>query len=515
MPTYLRKNNFVDKTMADAKVKNEKSVNEYSDFVSDYIEGYVGNLYADGITEDLNEETLLEWLSNPDAYWQDIQNYMAYLFYSDGNIHQLYTIIRTLPDLNYSIEVIDNSKSSNEKNLTTIRQTLKKVKYKELCRDILSQLCVNGTVICTWLGEKKNPYLHVFSKNQYVFPKYRLNGEWVAVIDLAWFDNMDEEGERVLWFDLLKGILSESDYNAYLADTSSKEKRYVELPVETTKVLRINTIYRDQRLGVPMGTTYLNDYLHKKNFLNLEKTLVNKVIRNIATLTIGNEKTPYLEINKTVRKKVANGVFNTLKKTISSDATPLVVIPEWAKMEFAKIDGLEGLDGDKYVEVNNSISKDLGIPMPMLTGMEGNTASMKYSYIFLYKRLGEMLEQIEDVFNKLFYVLLGKNSDNYWMVFDKKMPLDSEKALSALQSLHAEGFAVKPIIDMLPEVEFQQFIDQSIYEQESLQLYEQIKPPATSYTMSGDDSKGGAETKSDIDLSDEGVKTRDGGKNEE
>lgn len=505
--------------MAKAEADNtQRSLNEYSDAISDMQEGYVGNLFSDGIVETINSETLLEWLSNPDDNFEDIQNYMSYLYYSNGIVYQLYTIIRTLSDLNYSIEVIDSSAKSNEKSLQTIRQMLKKIKHKEVTRDLLTQACVNGTVVCTWLGDKKNPYLHIFDKTKWVFPKFRRNGEWVAVIDMAWFDEMDEETERVIWFETLKGVVSESDYNAYQNDTSNDEKRYIELPQETTKVIRVNTLFRNQRIGLPMGTQYLQDLVHKNSFRALENTIVNKVVRNVATLTVGNKEVPYLSLNKNVRKKVTEGVYNTLQKSVTSDGTPLAVIPEWAKLEFASLDGLDGLDNDKYEAVDNDSSIDSGLPTPMFTGKDGSSASMKYAYTFLYKRIGEILEQIDDVYNKGFYFVLGNKSENFWMEYDKRIPLDAEKVLSALQSLHAEGFALKPIIDILPDVEFQNYIAQSLYEQETLDLYSKIKPPATSYTQSGsetgdDDSKGGAPEKKEEDLSDEGAKTRDGDKN--
>lgn len=505
--------------MAKAEIDNaQRSKNEYSDAVSDMQEGYIGNLFGDGIVETLDNETLFEWLSNPDDNHQDIQNYMAYLYYSNGTVYQLFTIIRTLSDLNYSIEVIDSSSKSNEKSLQTIRQMLKKVKHKEVTRDLLTQACVNGTVICTWLGDKKNPYLHIFDKTQWVFPKYRRNGEWVAVVDMAWFGEMDDI-EREIWFDTLKGVVSESDYTSYQNDQSNDEKRYIELPQETTKVIRVNTLFRNQRIGLPMGTQFLADLIHKNSFRELENTIINKAVRNVATLTVGTKEVPYLSLNKNVRKKVTNGVYQTLKNSTTSGGTPMVVVPEWASLEFANIDGMEGLDNDKYEAVDNDASVDSGLPTPMFTGKDGSSASMKYAYTFLYKRIGEILEQIDDVYNKGFYFVLGNKSENFWMEYDKRIPLDAEKVLGALQSLHSEGFAIKPIIDLLPDVEYQNYIAQSIYEQESLKLYEKIKPPATSYTQSGDKSveenDGGAPTKKEEDLSDEGQKTRDGGKNEE
>lgn len=504
--------------MAQAEINNtQRSMNEYSDVASEMQEGFVGNLFSDGIVETIDNATLLQWLSNPDENFEEIQNYMAYLYYSNGTIYQLFTIIRTLSDLNYSIEVIDSSAKSNEKSLQTIRQMMKKVRYKEVTRDLLTQSCVNGTVVCTWLGDKKNPYLHIFDKTQYVFPKFRRNGDWVAVIDMAWFSEMDEEVERPIWFETLKGIVSESDFTAYENDQSNDEKRYIELPQETTKVIRVNTLFRNQRIGLPMGTQYLGDLIHKNSFRELENTIVNKVVRNVATLTVGNKEVPYLSLNKNVRKKVTQGVYKTLQKSITSGGTPLAVIPEWAKLDFASLDGLDGLDNKKYESVDNDASVDSGLPTPMFTGKDGSSASMKYAYTFLYKRIGEILEQIEDVYNKGFYFVLGNKAENFWMNFDKRQPLDAEKVLGALQALHSEGFAIKPIVDLLPDVEFQDYVTQSLYEQETLDLYSKIKPPATSYTQSGDgsgDNKGGAPEKKEEDLSDEGQKTRDGEKND-
>ena len=150
-----------------------------------------------------------------------------------------------------------------------------------------------------------------------------------------------------------------------------------------------------------------------------------------------------------------------------------------------------------------------------ITDIAGYNRGTFYLY---FKDVHDVLEQIEDVYNKGFYFILGNKSENFWMNFDKRIPLDAEKVLGALQALHSEGFAIKPIVDLLPDVEFQDYITQSLYEQETLDLYSKIKPPATSYTQSGDgsgeDDKGGAPEKKEEDLSDEGQKTRDGEKND-
>ena len=59
-----------------------------------------------------------------------------------------------------------------------------------------------------------------------------------------------------------------------------------------------------------------------------------------------------------------------------------------------------------------------------------------------------------------------------------------------LQRLHSEGFSLKAVIDMIPSIEYKAYIDQSLYEQEVLKLYESIAPPLSSYTMTSKDLEG-------------------------
>lgn len=68
---------------------------------------------------------------------------------------------------------------------------------------------------------------------------------------------------------------------------------------------------------------------------------------------------------------------------------------------------------------------------------------------------------------------------------------------------------------MMPGVDFDDFVAQTLYEQQDLKLYETIVPPATSYTQSSsEDDTGGRPEKQDTELSEEGERTRDNDKNE-
>lgn len=477
-------------------VVENKSLNTLDDYVQDFTEGYIVEAMNTGEFTTITQKDLEEWLSSPDTYYKEIANLMTYMYITDGNIYQLYTLIQTLPSLNYKIKVFDTTVKGYEKNLAMCNKILSNVKYKSLTRDLLSQECVNGWLVCMWLGNKKQPYLYIFDNQEYIFPSFRRNGEWVCQVDMKWFDSMKEK-ERELMFETFSGVIGESDYNKYLGN--KEEYQYVELPQDKTSALRINTLFRNQRIGLPMGTQYLFDHLHKQTLKNLEKSISMKIIKNIAVLTIGDEANPYNKISKPMKKKIVSSVKNALQKSVSAGAVPVAILPEFSNLEWSKLDGDKFLEKEKFESINADISNDLGIP-PALTGGSGNFATASLALDILYKRIGVMLEGVEDVFNKLFKIVLNKTiADNFMFEYEKDKPLTRKESLDVLMKLQAQGFSVQSIVDMLPDVEFDPYLNASLYEQEVLKIYERIKPPLTSYTATANDETGGNK---EIDIAD-------------
>lgn len=480
----------------------EQKNNNYEEYVSEYTEGYVTTMFSNGQLKVITEEQIKTWLSNPDKYYKELANIMAYMYYADGYIYQLFTLFISLPKLNYKIKVFDNTQKGYETNMAIVNNVMSKIKYKQIARDIIRQLCLHGTVVATWLGDKKNPFLYVFDKQEYVFPSHRENGDWVAKLDLAWFDGMNDN-ERALMIETLGGIVSESQYQKYKGDTSNIENKYIVLPQEKTYCARINTVLRNQRRGVPMGTQYLFEHLHKQTLKNLEKSIANKIIKNMLVLTMGNKEKPNETINPKVKTKVAKGVHNALRKNINTNDTPVIVIPEYASLEFGKMDGFDGLDNKKYDAINLDISTALGISNALMNG-EGNGSTIKYNISMLYNRISLMLEEIEPIFNMLLPIVLPTSkSTNYHIEIDKSQPLDSEKVIDTFVKLHAEGFSVKAVLDLLPDTDVDEYIKRSYYEHETLKLYDTIIPPQTSSTLSAKsldgENKGGRNEVSDPD----------------
>jgi len=495
-------------TQVNPETEALKSANTYEDYVMNYIDGFVTKAFGSGQIKTITEEKLQKYFSNPDVYYNEISSLMTYYYISDGDIYQLYNLIQILPTLNYKINVFDTS-TSYEKNLSLCNKTMYKIKYKSLIRDLLSQECVTGTVVSMWLGDKKNPYLFVFDELKYVFPKYRKNGEWVCVVDMSWFKNMIQE-EKESYFNNLKPYVTQEHLDEYDKDTVNN--RYVELPTDRTTCLRINTLFRNQRLGMPNGTQSLFDKLHKQTLKNLEKTIAEKVIKNIVVLKIGSEKVPEyanMKLNNNLKKKIVARVKQALTENLKDNNIPVIALPEYTDITFGDVQGLDALKKDKFEGVNNDISNAVGVSTALTNGTGSNFASSKLNLDMLYKRIGVMLEGVEDVFNKMFRLMLPNNvKDNYFIEFDKETPLTSKEKLDTLMKLHSEGMALKPIVDMIQGVDYGTYIDNTLFEIEELKLRDKVIPPLTSNVIAGGTANGSGAPTNDNPTNENTIKSK-------
>ncbi|QWU14428.1 hypothetical protein SAMN04487895_101740 [Paenibacillus sophorae] len=462
----------------------EREFNTYEEYLSTFVEGFMSQIFSSGIIDEIDIKKLQSYFANPDKYQNELEKIAQYFYIASAEVFQLFELVKILPTLNHKINVFDKNKNY-EKNLSICNKFLYKIKHKTLTRDILMQEITAGTLVGMWLGEKKRFHPYIFDDLKYIFPAYRKNGDWIAVIDLEWFTSMKED-ERKIQFENLKPYVTEAMYENFLTDKSNTDLKYIELPQERTFILRTHTTKRNQRLGINWSTTGLFDLIHKSKLKNMEKSVANKIINAIAVLTIGssdnNGENSNLKLKPTIKKKIHNGVKAALEKNQSSGVT-VVSVPDYASIDFPDMKS-EALDPKKFESVNNDIQSSYGLSSAVLNGAGGNFASAKLNLETMYKRIAVLLEDIEqEVYGKLFNLILSSaDSDNYVMEYDKQMPISGDKRLDALFKLHSEGFAVKHIVDSLDGIQFDDFINQSLYESEVMKLIEKIKPYQTSYT---------------------------------
>lgn len=487
--------------------------NSYDEVVEAFVEGFILDLFKNDIIKRISNETLQQWFSNPDQHMDKINTLLTYYYIIDGDIFQLYDLIFTLPTLEYSITVLEKDEQS-QKDLKTIKLYLeKKIRHKELTRDLLIQLASKGTILGTWLGNKKEPYFYTFDDLKYIYPYGRYKGKMTGVIDLKWLDDKTEE-EREQIYNNLAPLVTKAKYEAFINNTDySKEKelRYVVLPIETSLVERVHTLSRNQRLGIPFGTQAIFDMQHKQKLKDLEVAIANKIIRAIAVLKFRGKDDYENRVSDEKKRKVFAEVKKALEKNTKSDGITVIGIPDFASFDIPDIKNAEHtLSPDKYKSINTDITTATGVSSVLSNGTGGNYASASLNLSILYKKIGVLLEKIEVIYDQLINIILGKRGQNYIFSYNTEEPLTKQKTIDILMKLQSQGYSTKAVLDVIG-VDADEYFEQSIYEIEELELRKKIIPPKSTYTMSdnnggrpkGDNSDDGANSNSHPSPSDD------------
>ncbi|MBG9776190.1 hypothetical protein [Brevibacillus laterosporus] len=492
--------------------ETERQLNTIEEYAAIFAEGFVSNMFNDGILSEVSPKQLLTYLSDPDNYITELNNLAHYYYITSGEVFQLFELTKVLPTLNYKIEVYDKGKNY-EKNLLSCNKALRKVKHKQLTRDIITQLISTGTLTGIWLGDKKNPYFYIFDDMKIVSPAYRANGDWIIQVDMSAVGNLDDL-QRKAFLDNLTPYVTEKMYEDYRIDSS---KKFVYLPQDRTVCLRTHTLKRNQAYGLNWAITGFFDLQHKKKLKDIEKSIANKIISAVAVLTIGSEKNTELgnlKLNKTIKQKIHSGVKAALEKNQSKGIT-VVSIPDFASIEFPEMKS-DALDPKKFDSINNDVTSAFGTSPAVLNGTGGNFASARISLEVFYKRIAILLEDIEqEVYQKFFKIILPSSvSDDYYLVYDKEPPLTLKEKVDILMKLHTqEGFSLKAVIDLMSGLDFNEYVNQSIYEQEEMKLQEKIKPYASAYTATQLDKSGRPEN--DEPTSENTIKSKTNNGNEQ
>ena len=458
---------------------------------------FTTDVYQTGLIKDLDEKTLQKYMTNPEQYKEELQKYAMYQYISNGDIYQLFDLIRILPNLNYKIKTLSINKS-NEKHNLECRRTLKAINHKELTRDILSQTVSTGTLVGLWVGRenpksKDKPYLMIFDDLEYFFPARRKNGQWTVWCDLSYFDLALDYEDKVNLIENLYPYITFQDYEDYR--NLGEKFRYIEFPIDRSVCIRTHTLKRNQRFGLPWNIQSVFDIKHKEKLRNLEKVASNKVMNAVAVLTLGlsdvskdNDRT-----YKKLGEKLAKSTFESVKKGLMSNEdgeASVVGLPEWAKLEYPS-QKTDVLNPDKMDSINADIKNSMGIASVLTNGQNGSFASGKLNLDIIFSRIGELLEVIEnEVYNKLIKIILPSTvSDDYYIEYEKGSPLTNREKADIMKSLHEKGYSLRPLCELLG-LDFNDYIANSKYEIEDLKLRETISPPLSTYTMTGSDVVG-------------------------
>lgn len=479
--------------MADSEMRKRDLSPEEITSMLNTLSGFSTKRYSYGVLQDISEKDLQRWMANPTRYKDELTDYAMYQYITQGDIFTLFDMVRVLPNLNYNIRTLVPNKT-NQSRLLACRKYLNEINHKELTRDIVSQLVSSGTVVGLWVGKedlksKECPYLMLFDDLEYFFPGRRIRGKWTVWVDMSYFTIANNCDYRMDLLNNLSPYITIDDYDNYLK--KGEQCRYIELPVERSICLRTHTLKRNQRFGLPWNTPSILDIKHKQKLRNLEKVASNKVMNAVAVLTLGldNDKSNWKELGKSLTKSTFESVKAGLNNNKEGESS-VVGLPEWGKIEYPDTHVGDVLNPDKITSINDDISNGTGVARGLTTGKDTTYAVAKLDLDILFNRIGELLEAIEnEVYNKFLKIILPNSiSSNFMFEYEKRYPLSASEKLSALQYLAGSGYSIKPLIESLG-YDFEEFIGQSLYEIEDLGLRDKIKPPLTSYTVTGEDLK--------------------------
>lgn len=504
--------------MPDKKIDMEseeykQQLNSYMEWTQSFIQSFTSDILNKGVVNDVETEDLQKYLMSPDENAGILSDIAEYFYITTGEIHMMFELLESLPTLNYKVSVFDK-KDGYERHTATIHKILRKIKYKTLTRDVLKQTGVKGTLTGIWLGEKNNLYPYIFDDPTLVFPAYRKNGDWVILLDMSMLDEFSEY-QREIFFENLSPYVTGDKYNAYKSG-DSQEKRYVALPQDRTFAMHTHKLNRNDSLGTGWANPAMFDIVHKKKMKNVERAIANKIINAIAVLTIGSERNPEefgnIKLSSGMKRSIHSSVKGALERN-ASEGVSVVAVPEFAKLDFPDVKA-DGLDGKKFEHLNSDIQSSVGLSGAITHGDGGSISGAKINFDFFYKRVAVLLEQIEmDMYQKMVNLILPKSeSDNFYIEFDKAQPLSTKERLDMLKSLNDKGWSTKHLVEGLDGVNWDEYLEQTLYETEDLKLQDKIKPYKSSHTISANDRDSDVEPEGD--LTDEGIKTRDGDKNE-
>lgn len=477
---------------------------------------FSSGMYNDGVYSDVNIKTLHKWMNSPEEYKDKLSRYAMYQYLYNGDIRQMLDLMVNLSDLEFEIKTLKTNKKDDTYTLS-IKRCLKQVNHKRLTRDILMQLLTTGTLVGLWVGRdttksKEYPYLMIFDNLTYFYPYRRRGGKWTVACDLSYFDTISDTTERRLQIESLSPYITLADYDKYKRNGDIAKIK--ELPIERSVCLRVGVNKRNQRFGTSVVLPVLDDIKHKEKLRNLEKVASNKVIQSIATLTLGihDSESTYKKLGEKLTKSVFESVKRGLQNNEEGDSC-VVGLPEWAKLEYPTIK-TDVLDPEKMTSINEDISNGTGISRTLTNGVGGNYAAAKLNLDIIYKKIGVILEDIEtEVYTKMIQLILPNSvKDDYYLEYNKNAPLTNKERADIYYKLVSLGYSLRPLIELIGK-DFNEYIENSIYEIEELGLREKIAPPASSYTLSDSGDSGRPQTTGETNESTISSKSNDGGNN--
>lgn len=448
--------------------------------------------YASGAgLQDVDLKNLYNWLRNPNKNRKQLINLSKYYYAKEGIVTDAYDMFKVLPVLNYSVlwENMHMRRYSYYKK--AVDTFLKDIKLKKLIRDTIFTVIQDGT--CVWYN-RKNRYIQFLTDEEVSIDTMR-NGKWLVKYDLAYLDRFTT-AEKKSAIESAPDEVTLGQYNTYKKDRS---KRYVTLDVKKTQVFKLRGD-RNTPNGIPYCVPALSSIIHRDLLEKTEKALADRVINQVIIQKIGTMPSSDGKQGLPVPKEAIANYHSNLKKLLqkkydskSTDnaSTAPLTVPSFISIDELKIN-MTTFPKEIWERIDRNIYQKLGYS-PSINMGGGNGQSFGSSSINIekiYSVLFYVIEDIEEAINEYLEYIVPSGNFNPRIWISRATIMDKETGFKQAESLYLKGRgSLKHYVESAG-YNFDHWLAQVRYENESLNLDEILPIHGTSYTQSGNENSG-------------------------
>ena len=185
-----------------------------------------------------------------------------YYYNKEGIVTDIYDLFKTLPVLNYSVN-LNNDATAYKKNKNVVDSFIKKINARKLARDTIFTQISEG--VCVWYN-RNNKYIQFLEPDQ-ICIDYMVNGRWQVKYDLESFKGFTmENGLR----QQIDSAPDEVTLRKYLDYKSSKGERFIPLDINKTQVFKLRGS-RNEPYSLPYCIPAVASILHRDLLEKLRK----------------------------------------------------------------------------------------------------------------------------------------------------------------------------------------------------------------------------------------------------
>lgn len=437
------------------------------------------------------------WLRNPIVFHNQLRKVSKYYYNKNGIIKEVYNLYRDLPTLNYTVMYNNRNLKKIETYEKNVNAFLNNIDVKQLVKDTLFSLPMNGTVV--WY-KRNNSYIQLLDLEYLRFSK-QINGEFVPEFDMQWLDRLSPlsnvqytNTDLYLFIESLPDEITIEAYKNYKKDST---KRFVQLNPDNVCVFKINA-ERNQALGLPLSIPAIPHILHLELLERSEESLAQRVIQQIILQKVsspdgknGGTRPPSKQQIDYYHNNL-KGLLQKTGDTTSGGSAPLTV-PDWVDIKPLEVN-ITTFPKEIYERIINEILLAMGCSSSLINGagQNANFSSASVNVEKVYRNIYSIIDQVEKGLNKFLNQIVSTKNVTPSIKFNRDTFLNKKDQFDMAKALYLEARGSLKALLESAGFDFQAYIDQCEYENKVLDLDNLDKFPIhpTSYTIRGVDDGG-------------------------